>query len=243
MAETAATNPRVGPHAQPRVVGGGNRRPEPAGWHAWTSAEAANDIASVDQMSEAERVKWDQRYAEGDYRPRPWASPFLEEWLPRLGSGRALDVACGAGRNALALAAAGFDVEAVDISAVAIDMGRQAAADRGLEIDWRVADLDELSLPAGRYQLITVFRYRNRDLWPRLIPALAPDGWLLIEHHFRTTADVAGPPDDFRLEPQELLRAFAGLRIVHYQETIETDRSDLLFALQRMAACAGNPGF
>jgi len=55
---------------------------------------------------------------------------------------RALDVACGAGRNALYLAAAGFAVDALDISAVALDRGRRAAVERGLLVDWRPADFD-----------------------------------------------------------------------------------------------------
>jgi SAM-dependent methyltransferase len=194
-------------------------------------------------MSEAERDEWDRRYAAGDYRPRSWPSPFLEGWLGRIpASGRALDVACGAGRNALRLAEAGFDVDAVDISAVAVEQARAEAQRRGLEVRWHVADLDDLAVAEGRYRLITVIRYRNRSLWPRLVTALAPDGWLLAEHHFRTSAAVDGPSDTFRLEPGELLEAFGGLRVLLYEEAIETDRDGSTFALQRIVACSGDPG-
>ena len=194
-------------------------------------------------MSEFERTEWDRRYRQGDYRPRAAPSPFLEAWLPRLGSGRALDVACGAGRNALRLAEAGFAVEAVDISQVAIDIASTEATGRGLDISWRVADLDSLELDSGGFDLITVFRYINRPLWPRLTGALAPDGFIVIEHHLDSPLEVEGPRQpEFRLRPQELLRAFLDLRVVHYEETVETEAGST-FALARLVACHGDPGW
>jgi tellurite methyltransferase len=194
-------------------------------------------------MSEYERTEWDRRYREGEYRERANPSPFLDEWLPRLPTGRALDVACGAGRNALRLAEAGFAVEAVDISSVAIDIASTEAARRGLDISWRVADLDALELEATSYDLVTVFRYVNRPLWPRLAAALAPDGFVLYEHHLDSPREVEGPGQpEFRLRPQELLRAFNGLRVVHYSETIETEGGST-FALARLVACQGDPGW
>lgn len=195
-------------------------------------------------MSESERDQWDERYASGDYVPRSWPSPFLETWLERFPVGQALDVACGAGRNALRLVEAGFEVEAVDISEVAIAQGQAKAEQRGLKLDWTVSDLDDLNLPPESYDLITVIRYVNRGLWPRLIEAMAPGGWLLVEHHMKSHADVAGPATpDFRLDPQELLEAFRSLRIVFYQEVIETGREGHPYALQRLVACNGDPGF
>jgi tellurite methyltransferase len=194
-------------------------------------------------MSEYERTEWDRRYREGEYRERANPSPFLDEWLPRLPTGRALDVACGAGRNALRLAEAGFAVEAVDISSVAIDIASTEAARRGLDVSWRVADLDALELEATSYDLVTVFRYVNRPLWPRLAAALAPDGFVLYEHHLDSPREVEGPGQpEFRLRPQELLRAFNGLRVVHYSETIETEGGST-FALARLVACQGYPGW
>ena len=196
-------------------------------------------------MSEAEKERWEQRYVTGTYRPRTATSPFLAEWLPRIPTGRALDIACGAGRNSLAIAEAGFVTEAIDISPTAISVGQTEAERRGRVIDWRVADLDSLSLDASSYDLITCFRYRNRSLWPKLNSALAPDGWVVIEHHFKTPLEVAGPPsDDFRLDPGELLEAFSSLRVIHYSETFEAaDMGGDSYAIERIVACNGNPGF
>ncbi|MCH8990304.1 MAG: class I SAM-dependent methyltransferase [Acidobacteria bacterium] len=193
-------------------------------------------------MTETERENWDRRYAKGDYQPRTEPAPFLEEWLNRLPTGRALDVACGTGRNALRLAEVGYATEAVDISEVAIERARSEADRRGLTIEWRRADLDKIELPEARYDLITVIRYVNRDLWPRLVAALSPNGAVLIEHHLQTEAVVDGPQSpEFRLRPQELLAAFRDLRIVYYSETLEpADRPNATFALARMVAYQGH---
>ncbi len=197
-------------------------------------------------MSDDERARWDLRYASGEYVPRAHPSPFLLEWLDRIPVGRALDVATGTGRNAFALAEAGYEVDAVDISEVAIDRARAEAQRRGLDVNWWVADLDSDALPGRDYGLITVLRYHNPRLWVQLESALAPDGWVLIEHHLRThRSDVGGPRDDaFRLAPGELLQAFDDLRVVHYSESVEpADNADTRLVIARLVACAGDPGW
>ena len=123
-------------------------------------------------MSEFERLEWDRRYSEREYKPRATASPYLEEWLPRIPLGRGLDVACGAGRNALRMAEAGFQVDGIDIAASAIEIATGEAERRGLTVSWRVEDLDTLELENGAFNIITVFRYVNRGLWTRLIETL-----------------------------------------------------------------------
>jgi 2-polyprenyl-3-methyl-5-hydroxy-6-metoxy-1,4-benzoquinol methylase len=196
-------------------------------------------------MAEHEAEVWEQRYSSGAYQPRTWTSAFLAEWLPSVPVGTALDIACGAGRNALALAAAGFETTAVDISETAVTMGQQSAAERGLSINWQVADLDGLTIEPEAFDLITCFRFRSESLWPRLAKALKPDGWLIAEHHFRTSLPVAGPPtDNFRLQPGEYLRAFRDLRIIHYSESIEeADKPGESHAIERVVAVNGDPGF
>ena len=196
-------------------------------------------------MSDEERAHWDRRYAEGEYVPRTSASPFLLEWLERVPVGRALDIATGTGRNALALAEAGFVVDAVDISEVAIEQARGQSEQRGLDVNWIVADLDADPLPGEGYDLVTVVRYRPSH-WSRLRDALAPDGWILVDHHLKTSReDAAGPSSEaFRVAPGELLHAFAGMRILHYAETVgPSGMGGGEFVLVRCVACAGDPGF
>lgn len=196
-------------------------------------------------MSEEPRIRWERRYATGDYRPRMDPAPFLVEWLDRLPPGKALDVACGAGRNAMCLADAGYDVEAFDISRTAIERARLESEARGLRVDWRVVDIDAVDLGEQRFDLITVIRFMNRSFWPRLMTALRPGGAILVEHHLRTDRQVSGPLEpEFRLSPGELLDAFGDLRVVFYSESIEpSDREDGVYALARIVAFAGNPEF
>lgn len=173
-------------------------------------------------MSIAERDKWDARYRDGAYEDRTHPTALLAEWLPRLPRGRALDVACGAGRNALFLAAQGFRVSAVDISAVALERGRRAAAERGLEIEWLCADLDEdptHGLPQGSFNVIVWVRYIHRELMPHLIGRLDRGGVLLCEQHLTTDRRVAGPTSAaFRLAPGELERSAPTLSVLHAYE-------------------------
>lgn len=194
-------------------------------------------------MTDEERKKWDERYATGTYTGRATPGEFLQRWVTRLPAGRALDIACGTGRHAFLLAEAGLQVDAVDISKVAVDSARAEAERRSLDIDWTVSDLDNHPLPQELYDVITVIRFVHRDLWPRLVKALRPGGMLLIEHHLRTPLDVDGPrSESFRLEPQELLRAFASLRVVFYEETlVPSDVAGKQYALSRMVACKGAP--
>ena len=199
-------------------------------------------------MSEADRLKWDARFQAGSYESRTYPSPFLEEWLGQVPAAsedrRALDVGCGAGRNALRLAAAGYRVDAMDISRHALARGADSAAERSLSVNWIEADMDETVPEAGAYGFISVVRFMNRAMPGRLIAALAPGGWLLFEHHLMTSRSVDGPRGDgFRLAPQELLRTFAALRVIHYSEVIAEDPDGRSMALARLVACNGDPGF
>lgn len=196
-------------------------------------------------MSDTSRARWEERYATGSYRPRSDPSPFLVEWLDRLPKGRALDIACGTGRNAMCLAAAGHQVQAIDISPTAIARARNEADRRGLSIDWKAGDIEDEGLDPETYDVITVIRYGNRTLWPRLPAALRPGGAVVVEHHLVTDLPAAGPTDpSFRLLPGELLEVFRALRIVLYSETTEpADRGDGVYALARLVAFAGDPAF
>lgn len=198
----------------------------------------------ADLPRSSESVRWDERYSSGDYRPRTQPSALIEKAIDLIGAGRALVLACGAGRNALRLAEAGFDVTGVDISSVAIEMARKASSARDLVVDWKVSDVDDLELGAGRYDLVTMIRYVNRGVWSRITDALTANGWLLMEQHLSTYRDVIGPSGDYRLQPGELLAAFREMRIVLYTEAFEpSERSSGMTATARLLACNGDPGW
>ena len=136
-------------------------------------------------------------------------------------------------------------MEAVDISGTAIERARATASERGLEVNWRVADLDGFEPPAGRFDLITIIRYTNREMMKRLPGALTEGGMLLVEHHFLTPAPVGGPTTrEFRLKPNELIDVFRDrLRVLFYNERIAPDPDGRRMALVRFLGCHGSPGF
>lgn len=173
-------------------------------------------------MSEEDRGKWDQRYAEDSYNKGNPVT-LLQEWLPRVPAGKALDVACGAGRNAIFMARAGFRVDAIDISSEGLKLARDAAAALGLEINWIEHDLDEAYAFANDYDLIIVLWFVDLPLLTRLRDCLAPGGYLICEEHLQSDADVIGPRSaEFRVAPGALREAMAGLELLHYREAVTT---------------------
>ena len=191
-------------------------------------------------MSQTERDKWNERYRSGSYEGRVHPTALLAEWAPRLPVGRALDVACGVGRNALFLAAQGHTVDALDIAEIALERARAAALQRGLAIRWIAADLDadpDTALPAVSYDLIVWVRYVNAALMPHLLQRLHPGGHLVCEQHLVTGADVVGPRGDaFRLQPNELRDSAAGLSILDYREGLVVDPDGRTAALAQLVA-------
>ena len=131
---------------------------------------------------------------------------MLVDAVEGLMPGRALDVGCGAGGNAMWLAERGWRVTAVDFSEVAIQKARQRAKERGVEVNFTVADAT-IFQPQGEYDLITTFYIQ---LWPRqraqmlsnISKALASGGRLLFVSH-----DKATPPSGWSEEDKESLTA------------------------------------
>lgn len=200
-------------------------------------------------MSGRDRDKWNTRYRQGAYANRPHASAFVLEQVPAIlatqqaasGDGhllRALDLACGAGRNAMYLAGLGYDVDAVDISTEALARGRDWARQRGHAIHWMEHDLD-LGLPRGlnHYDLIVIVRYLDLSLVAAAADRLRPGGYLVCETHLASDAPVIGPRGDaFRAQPGELRHAAAELDVATYWEGELQDPDGRTAALARLVA-------
>lgn len=184
-------------------------------------------------MSTADRDRWNARYADGAYESRRHPSPFLEQNANLLpAKGRALDLACGAGRNAIYLAQRGLAVDAVDISRVALDRGRADAGE--LPIRWIECDLDDGFEAEADYDLIVNIRYVNLPLVSTLLESLRPCGVLVIEQHLATAVDVIGPKNPaYRVEVGELGRVASGMVVEHLTEGLVDDPDG------RRAALAG----
>lgn len=127
--------------------------------------------------------RWDTRYGKAEsfvYGSEPVR--FLKEQMPTLAhrKGRALCLAAGEGRNAVYLAQQGFEVVAVDISAVGLEKCRALAQRRGVEVETVTADLTTFNLGIEGYDLITDFYYHQPDLFPKILAALKPGGYFIL---------------------------------------------------------------
>lgn len=113
---------------------------------------------------------WEERYRSGESGKEESPTILLVETVQSLAPGTAIDLACGAGRNALYLAECGWKVTAVDASDTAIRLVRQRAAARGLHVHTRVADLTAptFTLFPETVDLILVAYYLQRDLFAKI---------------------------------------------------------------------------
>jgi SAM-dependent methyltransferase len=173
-------------------------------------------------------TSWDERFITGEYPRNPEPSDLLQRHLSTLPTGRALDVATGTGRNAVALATAGHRVDAVDQSREGLRIARERARERGVadRAEWIQADLDSFAFPEGAYDLVTISFYRATDRFTDIKEALAPGGTLFVEHHLRSTDPVdSGPSGDrYRFGANELLYACLDLTVLHFES--RTERRD-----------------
>lgn len=142
---------------------------------------------------------WDERYAAA----RQWSltpNQFVAERLADLPPGRGLDLACGEGRNAIWLAGLGWRMTALDFSSVALDRGRQAAADAGVTVDWVVGDAVTEPLPEVDLVVLAYLQLpadSRRAVVRRAWDALAPGGtFLLVAHDSTNLAEGTGGPQD-----------------------------------------------
>ena len=172
-----------------------------------------------------DRERWNEKYRDDDFSLPDDPIPELERRIETLPTGRALDVATGTGRNAIFLAEAGYDVDAIDVSDEALEEASRRADERGVDVEWIRADIDECDFEPETYDLITMSFFTALDLLPDLKEALAPGGVLVNEHHLRSTDPIdVGPSDDRkRLRSNDLLRACLDLTILHYQERMREE--------------------
>ena len=159
---------------------------------------------------------WDTRYADSDL---VWGAPpnrYVVEHTTSLPMGCALDLACGEGRNALWLATRGWQVAALDYSAVALDKAEKIAAraPRAVvsRLRWRHEDVTTAELGGGYDLVLMVYLHlaaeQRRELILRACAALAEGGSLLIVAHDSTnlTEGYGGPPDpDILFTPDDVL--------------------------------------
>jgi SAM-dependent methyltransferase len=159
--------------------------------------------------------KWLERLADGYDEP----SSFLVAEVEPLSPGRALDLACGMGRNAIWLAERGWRVTAVDYSEVALAEARRRAAARGVEVEWVLADVTEWAPDAGSFDLVCVFYLQlpaaeRRIVLAQAARAVGPGGVVLVVgHDLRNLTEGWGGPSsaDVLFTPDDVVADLPGL--------------------------------
>jgi 2-polyprenyl-3-methyl-5-hydroxy-6-metoxy-1,4-benzoquinol methylase len=166
-----------------------------------------------------DRERWNAKYAVSDANEELCPNHWLVRHVP-VRQGRALDLACGLGHDAVWLATRGWNVTAIDVSDVALARAAELASHQDVTIDWRREDLTAISLPPAAFDLVVVFQFLQRRHLPvQIVQTLAPGGVLVYETFTNDQLHVSGnhlKNPDYLLRPNELLDLFRPLRVRHY---------------------------
>lgn len=165
-------------------------------------------------------ARWDERYRTSNALWSDHPNPQLVTEVGSVKPGRALDCGCGEGASALWLAEQGWEVTAVDFSAVALQRAETRAADSGDEVAARItfiqADLTTWTPPAKDFDLVTAqFVHlptaERNDMHHRLAGTVAPGGILvLVGHHpLDLELGIRRPVRENLFEGSEILDALA----------------------------------
>ncbi len=137
-----------------------------------------------------DHASWEERYRGSAALWSGHANPPLVAEAAGLAPGRALDVGCGEGGDALWLAGQGWQVTGLDWSQLALDRAAEHAAAAGLteRVEWVQGDVDSWQPPLDAYDLVSAHflhptAAQRRPLLARLAAAVAPEGTLLWVGH------------------------------------------------------------
>ncbi len=165
-----------------------------------------------------DKQKWDRKYQNN---PAPDQPVKLITDFAKLATGtKALDVACGMGRHSKYLASIGFDVDALDISSVAIETLQDIPNIHPQEVDF-----DTYILPKNRYDLIVCTFFLKRELFPQITKALKEEGIFIYETFLYHPENENIPSNQtFLLEEGELEVTFDHeYNIIHLSEYWDED--------------------
>jgi len=163
---------------------------------------------------------WDEQYRKeacSATAREPVPNPLLIEAARDVRPGRALDLACGTGRNALWLAEHGWNVTAVDGSDAEMEILQSRARDAGVTINAQTVDLEEpaFAIEPARYDLIAMCYYFQRNLIEQCRQGLVPGGVIVA---IALLIEPGKEHSTFRLQPGELRGFFADWDVLHYRE-------------------------
>ena len=165
------------------------------------------------------REKWNARYKDTEILHSSAARVLTENLHLLPSQGKALDLACGSGANAILLARYGLETTAWDLSDVIIAKLQSYVKEMDLMVYAEVRDIEARPPEPGSFDVIVVTHYLERGLAPVLVQALNPGGLLYYQTFIQDAAQSVGPRNPaFRLRPNELLNLFPTLRLLVYRE-------------------------
>lgn len=181
------------------------------------------------------REAWDERYATKELIWKADPNRFLVEEVQALEPGRALDLACGEGRNAVWLASKGWHVTGVDFSHTGLAKAERLAADRGVEVTWVEADLVDWQPPPASFDLVIVMYLHlveqlRRQVVRNAVSALASGGMLLVVGHdiSNLRQGTGGPQDPAVLfGPSDIVGDCSGLQIERAEQVMRDVTTDV----------------
>jgi len=168
-------------------------------------------------VSIEDKQKWDKKYTQHSELLKPREpSVMVKKYANALKEKKALDLACGAGRNALFLANRGFTVDAVDISKVALNILKSRAESN---INIINADLDNYTPSKEQYTLIVKTNFLDRELIERSKDALKSGGIFIVETYIEDKDNEKKDSNpNFLLKKDELLKIFKnGFEVLEYK--------------------------
>jgi 2-polyprenyl-3-methyl-5-hydroxy-6-metoxy-1,4-benzoquinol methylase len=177
-------------------------------------------------------AKWNSKHRERiDQLKVPVVNPRLQNLTAYLHGGTALDIACGLGANSLFLANRKYQVEAIDISDVAIKFVQEQARNNGLTIHPLVFDLTELDFLAWQKQsfsLVVMTYYLDRLLFPIVKSLIQQDGYFFMETFYHTPQNQhESVSNQYKLQSNELLLEFSDWKVLFFEENEQEGRQTI----------------
>ena len=170
-------------------------------------------------MSLKDKEKWDSKYSVSEHMTNEEPADWFKNHTGLLkGSGLALDIASGEGRNAVFAAENGYQTLAVDISAPGLKKAQTLAELKGVTIETRLVDLDDWKINKNVFDLILCFNFLDRRIFSAIKNALRPEGLIIYETFTVDYLKYSNFKREWVLEHNELLDVFNEFRILGYRE-------------------------
>lgn len=178
------------------------------------------------------RSKWNSKHEDRlKHLEQPAPNARLRNLSPYLTGGSALELACGLGANSLFLAQLRYQVQAIDISDVAINYVKEQAEIQQLSVNPRLCDLKDWSnvnVHMSSFDLVVITYYLDRLIFPIVKSTIKENGYFFMETFYTSPQnEQQGISDQYKLRPKELLSIFENWQVLYYEENEQEGRQTI----------------